>query len=149
MGILTAIVAVFLAIYTIRLILMPNLPALVRFLVFLLETAYLIYGILCMRKSARKQTFSGARALWIPIFALLIIGTVGATYLETHHHRFTAHFIADEVNGIPDGMENVLEWGSIIYVYPVMKAEDWMYSVPLNDDCRSAWPKLLGNRAVR
>lgn len=116
-GILTAIVAVFLAIYTVRLVLMPNLPALVRFLVFLLETAFLIYGILCMRKSARKQTFSGAGAIWIPIFALLIIGNIGAIYLETHHHRFTSHFIADEVVGIPDGMENVLEWSSIGILY--------------------------------
>ena len=117
LGILTAIVAVFLAIYTVRLVLMPNLPALVRFLVLLLETAFLIYGIFCMRKSARKQTFSGARALWIPIFALLIIGTVGATYLETHHYRFNSRFVADEMSEISDGMENVFQWGSFDVLY--------------------------------
>lgn len=116
-GILTAIVAVFLAIYTVRLVLMPNLPALVRFLVLLLETAFLVYGILCMRKSARKQTFSGVGAIWIPIFALLIIGTVGATYLETHHYRFNSRFVADEMSGISDGMENVFQWGSFDVLY--------------------------------
>ena len=116
-GILTAIVAAFLAIYTVRLVLMPNLPALVRFLVFLLETAFLVYGILCMRKSAQKQTLSGARSLWVPIFALLIIGTVGAIYLETHHHRFNSRFVADEMSDISGGMENVFQWGSFDVLY--------------------------------
>lgn len=117
MAVLLAIVAVFLAIYTVRLVWMPNLPNLTRFLIFLLETAVIAYGIRRMVKPTGKQTFAGARAICAAFFATLVVSCIGAAYLEMNRPHFNSRMMADEMVGIPDGLEDNLEWGSIDILY--------------------------------
>ena len=114
---LTVIVTILLIYSVVSLVLTPNLPNLLRFSVFLLETAYLTYGIVRMRNTVKGTTRAWDRMFVAAFLATVFLGIGCATCLELLRPHFNTRSVGDYVVAIPSEIDTANMWGSIDIAY--------------------------------
>ena len=85
------ILALFAAVYAVRMISRPNLPMLIQFLVFAIESAVLLRGWSIMRSNSASRNRRGDSALLAVFLAVIILGAAaGVTMGSMRPHFMTS-----------------------------------------------------------
>ena len=96
---------------TVQLILTPNLPILVRFIVLLLEILFFGFGVLRMRKPEKSKTFRWDRVLFVSFLATIFVGLSGSIYLEVLRPHLNSMSSGEDMAAIPAQIEDAAMWG--------------------------------------
>lgn len=111
--VLTAVVTILLAIWTVCLALTPNLPNLLRVLTYLLDTAFLIYGIIRMRNPVKRTTRPWDKIYVAAFLVSVFVGIGCTTYLDLCRPRLNVSSSGDYIAPI----DNANMWGPIDIPY--------------------------------
>lgn len=114
--VLSIVVALFLALYTVALVLIPNLPNLIYVLMFLMQLIFLSLGIRRMKNPSKTRALVRDQALFICFFATLIVGLSCAVYLNAQRH-LTINSTADYMAPIPADATVSMEWCDFTIAY--------------------------------
>lgn len=107
--VISIVVALFMAIYVVALVLMPNLPKLIYVIMFLLELIFLSLGIRRMKNPTKTRALVRDQVLLISFFATLIVGLSCAVYLNAHRH-ITINSTSAYMEPIPKDVTASTEW---------------------------------------
>ena len=83
------ILALFAAVYAVRMISRPNLPMLIQFLVFAIESAVLLRGWSIMRSNSASRNRRGDSALLAVFLAVIILGAAAGVTMGSMRPHFT------------------------------------------------------------
>ena len=83
------ILALFAAVYAVRMISRPNLPMLIQFLVFAIESAVLLRGWSIMRSNSASRNRRGDSALLAVFLAVIILGAAAGVTMASMRPHFT------------------------------------------------------------
>lgn len=114
--VMSIVVALFLALYAVALVLMPNLPHLVYALMFLLELIFLSLGIRKIKNPTKTRALVRDQALFISFFVTLIAGLSCAMYLNMLRH-FSINCTSDYIEPIPADATVGMEWCDFTIAY--------------------------------
>ena len=116
-SVLTAGITILLAIYAVCLAFTPNLPNLLRVLIYLLDTAFLTYGIIRMRNPVKKTACLWDRMLVVVFLFTVFVGVGGTTYLDLCRPHLNTSSSGDYIAPISAEIDNTNMWGYIDIPY--------------------------------
>ena len=115
--VLTAVVTILLAIFAVCLAFTPNLPNLLRVLTYLLDTAFLIYGIIRMRNPVKRTARLWDRIYVAAFLVSVFVGIGCTTYLDLCRPHLNVSSSGDYIAPISSEIDNANMWGPIDIPY--------------------------------
>lgn len=116
-SVLTAVITILLAIYSVCLAITPNLPNLIRVMIYLLDTAFLTYGIVRMKNTVKRTPRIWDRMCVIVFLVSVFVGLGCTTYLDLCRPHLNASSSGDYIAPISAEIDNSNMWISIDIPY--------------------------------